>query len=381
MLFQTDDDEKREPLATKKSKRGSIYIPSKEEEELDESIETSKCVFDDHGDESEEDHNDNEGDRPRRQLNRFLQLRDISPVRHSLTVPWNEAHERTQRRYVRKAKQCISAVLEILTPEDSTSLWKALSETSAADQDKVAPKSDKELELLEVYAESYATAQHWSTRRQILSMMADKISFKELKEHIPTLTRYRYNIARRHRLLHGRAAPLPALENKRMKVEPSKLEHFVSFITSPHVIQDVPFGERLLKLSTGELVKTPNVIRTMIPERIVQQYEQYCKETAFKPMSKRTLQRVLGVCSASTRTCLQGLDNFSAQGSDAFDELDSLVDRLIDFGKTQAWGRDIKQQLRSSQQYLKGDYKVGYNMIAGKSSIYLFAQKCTLVRS
>ena len=55
-----------------------------------------------------------------------------------------------------------------------------------------------------------------------------------------------------------------------MKIEPVRLEHFVSFITSPHVTQDVPFGEKLLKLSTGEIIKTPNVIRTMIPERIVQ---------------------------------------------------------------------------------------------------------------
>ena len=115
-----------------------------------------------------------------------------------------------------------------------------------------------------------------------------------------------------------------------MRVEPVKLEHFVSFITSPHVIQDVPFGEKLLKLSTGEIIKTPNVIRTMIPERIVQQYQQYCCETNFEPMSKRTLQRVLAVCSSSVRKSLQGLDNFSASGVEAFDALEQLVDQLVD---------------------------------------------------
>ena len=104
-----------------------------------------------------------------------------------------------------------------------------------------------------------------------------------------------------------------------MRIEPVKLEHFVSFITSPHVIQDVPFGEKLLKLSTGEIIKTPNVIRTMIPERIVQQYQQYCCETNFEPMSKRTLQRVLAVCSSSVRKSLQGLDNFSTSGMEAVD--------------------------------------------------------------
>ena len=42
-----------------------------------------------------------------------------------------------------------------------------------------------------------------------------------------------------------------------MRIAPVKLEHFVSFITSPHVIQDVPFGEKLLKLSTGAIIKHP----------------------------------------------------------------------------------------------------------------------------
>ena len=148
-----------------------------------------------------------------------------------------------------------------------------------------------------------------------------------------------------------------------MKIEPIKLAHFVSFITSPHVIQDVPFGERLLKLSTGEIIKTPNVIRTKIPERVVQQNQQYCCETNFEPMSKRTLQRVLAVWSSSVCKSLQGLDNFSAQGAEAFDHLQKLVDKFVECGKTRRWAREIKQQLRLSKQYLKGDYKVGAYVI------------------
>ena len=94
-----------------------------------------------------------------------------------------------------------------------------------------------------------------------------------------------------------------------MKVDQGKLEDFISFITSPHVLQDVPFGERILKLSTGEVIKTPNVIRMMIPERIVQQYQQYCSERGFEPMSKRTLHRVLDECSASVRKSVEGPRN------------------------------------------------------------------------
>ena len=56
---------------------------------------------------------------------------------------------------------------------------------------------------------------------------------------------------------------------------------------------------------------------------------------------------------------MQGLDNFSASGVEAFDALEKLVDKIADCGKTQQWAREIKQQLRLSKQYLKGDNKVG----------------------
>ena len=307
------------------ARRQSLYVPHDDTEESDDSDESPMPV-------------DSRPHESRNQLNRFLQIRDISPVRNPSSVSWKTANERTKRRYLRKARQSISAVLDVIAPGASEELWSELCErhmqaVSKESQNEGVSRSEKEVKLLEAFAESYFNAQHWSTRRQILSLMADKLSLHELQEFIPTITSYRYNIARRHRLLHGRAAPVSCHDNRRIRIDPAKLEHFVSFITSPRVIQDVPFGEKLLKLSTGEIIRTPNVVRTMIPERIVQQYQQYCYETNFTTMSKRTLQRILDVCSASVRKSLQGLDNFSAQGSQAFDDLAKLTDNLVDCGK------------------------------------------------
>ena len=52
------------------------------------------------------------------------------------------------------------------------------------------------------------------------------------------------------------------------------------------------------------------------------------------------------------------LITFSSQGAEAFDDLDKVVDKLVDCGKIEVWAREMKQQLRSSKQYLKSDYKV-----------------------
>ena len=80
-------------------------------------------------------------------------------------------------------------------------------------------------------------------------------------------------------------------------------------------------------------------------------------------MNKRTLHRVLDECSAPVRKSLQRLDNFSAQGTEAFDYLDKVVDKLVDCGKTEVWAREMKQKLRSWKQYRKSEYKVFYFVI------------------
>ena len=101
------------------------------------------------------------------QLNRFLQLRDVSPVRHTFSLPWNTAHERTKRRYLRKAEQCISAMLDVLAPENSRELWTELCDRHAVSRESqvlVKGRSETETELLRALAESDLNGQNYSTR-------------------------------------------------------------------------------------------------------------------------------------------------------------------------------------------------------------------------
>ena len=85
------------------------------------------------------------------QLNHLLQLRDVSPVRHTLSVQWNTAHERTKRIHLRKAQQCISAMLDVLSPEKSQELWRKLCDHHAVcseSQVVVEGRSEKEPSFL-----------------------------------------------------------------------------------------------------------------------------------------------------------------------------------------------------------------------------------------
>ena len=101
------------------------------------------------------------------------------------------------------------------------------------------------------------------------------------------------------------------------------------------------------------------MVRKVIPERVIQQYNLFCTETGFAPMRSSTLLKILDVCSASVRNSLQGLDYFIVQGTQAFDDLESVVDKLgKDCGMGSPWVKEKKEQLKEGKRYLKSDCKV-----------------------
>ena len=274
---------------------------------------------------------------------------------------WDKARDSTKLRYTKRIVQIVSSVLHTLIPNDPGSLWQALVSSPAMNkalQLDELPQTSKD--YLQALAEAYDKALGWETRRHILSIMSGVASYKAISSFIPGLTRYRYTLANLHRLQYGRGAPLTHQPLPRIRVDRLQLDHFLSFITSPHLVQDLPFGQKTLKLSSGQLIEVPNVIRMMIPQRIARQYIQYCQETGFKPFSECTMQRVLAECKAFVRKSLQGLDYFAADGVRAFVDLETLVRQLGELGLEKEWEVQHVELLKAAKLYLKGDFKVSF---------------------
>ena len=208
---------------------------------------------------------------------------------------------------------------------------------------------------MEALAQCYQASDTWEKHRQILSIMADEVRFTKLLRYIPCLTNYRFTDAKRHCLTYGRGGPVKSLRASRKDIACSQIKHFIAFITSSHIVQDLPFGERSITLSNKETIKIPNV---MIPERVVKQYLADCDRMSFKPLSRSTLLRILAICPASVWKSLQGLDYASSAGSQAFEDLSDVAERLGDAGKgMMGWTKDIQSRLRLGKRYLKRDYK------------------------
>ena len=125
-----------------------------------------------------------------KKINAFLAARDITPIRFQLATPWNEAAERTKRRHARKAKQVVFAALEEIAPGSPKMLLNSL-------QSSGEEYEGNDTSLMDALVECFNNASHWSVKSQILSIMADKVSFSTPKKLIPGLTRYRFNVTTR----------------------------------------------------------------------------------------------------------------------------------------------------------------------------------------
>ena len=104
-------------------------------------------------------------------------------------------------------------------------------------------------------------------------------------------------------------------------------------------------------------------MRTLISSRIIKQYTSYCREQQFEPAGTRSLFRMLDICSASIQRSLHGLDNITAEGTEAFDNLRAIVNTLVENGAGEHWAEIIRRDLKEAKRSLKTDYKthVGRN--------------------
>ena len=60
----------------------------------------------------------------------------------------------------------------------------------------------------------------------------------------------------------------------RTRSDPVQTDRFLDFISQPTYLQDVAFGTKKLRLESGEEIVTSAAVRTVIPSRIIRQYQK-----------------------------------------------------------------------------------------------------------
>ena len=157
----------------------------------------------------------------RAHLNRFLESCDVESRVGPYKKAWEKTTSRTRRNHVGKARDAIVAMLNVMTPGDGALLWETLQSSA-------------------LVVEAFGIEKPSPAEEKYLLVLA------EIQQYLPNVTKYRIKIARSHRLMYGRGVPQPPAKRARMKVDNSQLDHFLTFITSRYIIQDLPFGQKYL---------------------------------------------------------------------------------------------------------------------------------------
>ena len=105
-------------------------------------------------------------------------------------------------------------------------------------------------------------------------------------------------------------------------------KHFLEFIFSSGLLQDVAYGVTKIKYDSGEGQKIAHAILTTKFNHTVGMYHDSCKEMGYKPLSNSSLIRVLHAIKPSQRKCLAGLDDVTAAGMNVFAQLQNEANKF-----------------------------------------------------
>lgn len=285
----------------------------------------------------------------------------MSPILSTLNTSWDDISTTQKKYYQRKAQESIMASLSVISPGQEQELWNSVRKESNLDERKQKSSRRKSIDpsspAIDSLVKAYDHADSWRTKRQILSIFANDFSRTELSKLIPSLSKWRIDQARQHAIEAGKGYSIPKEPIYRTRISAQQIHHFVDYISRPDMVQDVAFGTKTLELSSGDCITIPAVVRTMIPSRIIDQYLTYCDQQNFDAAGKRSLFRMIEVCAASLQKSLAGLDNTTAEGTDAIDNMKSMVDDLGSHGADVTWVTNTQTTIKQGKRYLKTDLR------------------------
>jgi len=206
---------------------------------------------------------------------------------------------------------------------------------------------------------AYNFAPNNRMRAQILSIIVSSDFKHSIIQTVLGATDYQIRIAKKH---SSKVGPGGILEKKmitREKIKPQVLSYFLEYLEGEDLLHDVAYGTRTLKTVLGKIV-IPEGVRQTSNSNLIRMYHDHCQEQGMEYLSRTTCFKILNKCSASFRTSLKGLDSYKAEGLEAFDKLEEIVEALESVKIGQERSSYLKNLIETCRNYLK--YKFRKNL-------------------
>ena len=172
------------------------------------------------------------------------------PVISQLKKPLNNLSKEEQFNVVQKASEDCLLVCSAIAPGSGEELFKSMAQSAQGERFEGSPPGD-----LVVLMTAYKHAKTKNLKKQILSLYAYRYPISMLQKiHQPygKLSTWEIKQARSHANLSG-PGTIPEVTTKhRVRLDMSKVDHFVEFTNRPYFYQDVSYGSKILVLENGD---------------------------------------------------------------------------------------------------------------------------------
>ena len=95
-------------------------------------------------------------------------------------------------------------------------------------------------------------------------------------------------------------------------MDTGKAEHFLDFLVSSDILQDVAYGATKVTFQSGEEQRIAHTVTTSNFNHTIAFYKQYCDSTKYSPLSDSSLWGILYGVNLSQQKYLAELDDVTA---------------------------------------------------------------------
>ena len=263
---------------------------------------------------------------------------NLSPVKNRILTPMDEVSVRSIRYVKRKREAFLNEAAAFF--DRAVTPGQSLAYVCPETTETLSPE-----ELVECYQNSDAFG-----KLVILKLVDhDKYSKTELI-NIFGISKWKVDQARKLKSNDKSIKLVEKVPFKRNRMNTEKSEHFLDFIFSSGLLQDVAYGTTKVKFDSGERQSVPNAILQTKYSHTIQFYIDACKENGYSPLSESSLWRILRAINPSQRKSLAGLDDITAEAMNAFQFLQGFIENLnLD--------KNLSQNLEKAKRYLKMNYQ------------------------
>ena len=275
-------------------------------------------------------------------------------------IDWEEITEQNKNKLVDDFAVKLSRFIQI--QPNYKNLWIASNDLRFKNIEKnleiysFSSQSDILIEYHGVLILAFDQAPNFRIKRQILSLIPPIFTKNTIIE-VFDVTMYQVEQARSLKKQNYPGMLLQPKFSHRDKIDDCLIESFLDFICSDDYLQDVAYGTRNLNIAKGAMITIPNNIRLANHSKIIDDYKKMCENENLKSLSESTCYKILKDCGASFSKCLKGLDSMLADGMDAFDEIEKILYKLMDYTIEHDQITALISLMKLSRDYLQFDFK------------------------